>query len=461
MKIFYPIWVSDRQNGGLLPPNASAKYHKIEPGVDVRILMVGLNYAPEPVGIGPYSAGMVEALSKAGHDVRVIAGKPYYPSWKTDWRYRRLGYHRSVERGVRIVRCPHYVPAKPNGARRIFHHISFALSSFFPAIAVVVRFRPDVVIAVAPSLIAAPTALLAARIAGARSWLHVQDFEVEAAFATGLMDQHGTAARAALGFQRLAIRSFDVVSSISPQMCAKLATLGVASHRIAEFRNWSDLSRIHVLRNASPYRTEWGIDQPFIALYSGNIANKQGIEIIVEAARQLHYRRDILFLICGEGSQRNLLAEKAADLSNVRFMPLQPVERLGDLVGLASVHLLPQLAGAADLVLPSKLTNMLASGRPVIATAEPGTGLADEVEGCGIVVPPGNADAFSHAIAMLADEPARAADYGNVARCRAEERWSREAILDKFITRLEALVRENSAIAPPTGSVASIGDQTT
>jgi len=418
----------------------------------VRILLMGINYAPEPVGIGPYTTGLAQALAEAGHDVRVIAGTPYYPQWKVPEGFRRFGYQRSIERGVVVTRCPHYVPATPSGGRRILHHISFALSALPQALVTAIRFRPEVVMTIAPSLMSAPVALLAARMGGARSWLHVQDFEVEAAFAIGLMGESSPLAHAARRFQGWALKAFDRVSSISPQMCAKLATLGVRSDRIVQFRNWSDLSKIRVLDAPSPYRAEWGITQPVIALYSGNIANKQGIDIIIKAARRLRHRADILFVICGEGPQRQRLIEMAEGLPNVRFAPLQPMERLGELVGLASIHLLPQLAGAADLVLPSKLTNMLASGRPVVATAEAGTGLADEVEGCGIVIPPGDDKRFAGAISALADDPTSAEAFGEAARRRAEKRWSRDAILGDLIDRLDAL----GATAPTTSAAADV-----
>lgn len=405
----------------------------------MRILLIGINYAPEQVGIGPYTTGLAQAMAGAGHDVRVIAGKPYYPQWKVPDAFRRFGYLRAREQGVTITRCPHYVPAMPTGSKRILHHISFALSAFFPAMIDAFRLKPDIVMIIAPSLMGAPVARLAATIARARSWLHIQDFEIEAAFATGLMGDGGTLAKTALRFQDWALKSFDVVSSISPQMCAKLVALGVPKNRATQFRNWSDLSKIQVLAGPSPYREEWGITQPIVALYSGNIANKQGIGIIVDAARRLRDRGDILFLVCGDGPQKAQLVESAADLPNIRFMPLQPMERLGDLVGLASIHLLPQLAGAADLVLPSKLTNMLASGRPVVATADGGTGLANEVEGCGLIVPPGDVERFANAILTLADDPARTAELGKAARQRAEERWSRDSILGDLLAKIIGL----------------------
>ena len=72
-------------------------------------------------------------------------------------------------------------------------------------------------------------------------------------------------------------------------------------------------------------------------------------------------------------------------LPNVRFLDLQPNDRLNDLLGLADIHLLPQRSGAADLVMPSKLTGMLASGRAILATASPETQLSYALEGCGSV----------------------------------------------------------------------------
>ena len=201
----------------------------------------------------------------------------------------------------------------------------------------------------------------------------------------------------------------------------------------------------------SPYLDEWAIDRPMVALYAGNIANKQGLEIIVEAARLLEHRKDLLFAVCGDGPSRSRLVESAAGLSNIRFFDLQPAERLSDLLGMATIHLLPQIADAADLVLPSKLVNMLASGRPVVATASLGTGLAQEVAGCGIVVPPGDSAAFATAIERLADDVALRAELGIAARARAEERWSKVQILDRFEKSLRTIVE------PPTDAIQSTG----
>ncbi|MFD2134677.1 glycosyltransferase [Novosphingobium resinovorum] len=161
---------------------------------------------------------------------------------------------------------------------------------------------------------------------------------------------------------------------------------------------------------------------------------------MLDAARLLRHRNDLTFIICGQGPNRAALEELASDLTNIQFHDLQDRERLNELLGLATLHLMPQLAGAADLVLPSKLTNMLASGRPVVATAEPGTGLAEEIVDCGIITQPGSAKAFAEGIESLLDNPVLAAHYGENGRQRAEKRWAKDQILARLDAELVDVV---------------------
>lgn len=404
-----------------------------------RVLIVGINYAPEPVGIGPYTQGLAEALVAVGAEVQALVAKPYYPQWQTYPAYAGGGWQQTEEHGVKVTRCPIHVPAQPSGLKRIVHLASFALSALPFALRAALRpkaKRPELVVVLAPALLSVITAWLAAKLAGARLWIHVQDFEVEAALATGLMDQRGLAARLARWLEARLLRLGDKVSTISPQMCAKLREKGVAHDRVFEMRNWSDARFAPDAAGAKAIRAEWELGTRKVALYSGNIARKQGIEILVEAAQLLRHRSDIIFVICGEGPNRAELERLAMGLANVQLHDLQPAERMGAMLTMADLHLLPQIAGAADLVLPSKLTNMLASGRPVVATTEPGTGLYAEVDGCGTVTPPGDAKALADAIAQLADDPDRRAQLGAAARIRAAERWSKDAIIPRALGEL-------------------------
>jgi colanic acid biosynthesis glycosyl transferase WcaI len=405
----------------------------------MRLLLYGLNFAPEPTGVGKFSGEMAAWLAGRGHDVRVVAAPPYYPSWRRDrsvplWR-------EEVWRGVRVYRAPLYVPERPSGATRLAHLASFAASSFPLAWWQAVAFHPHAVIAVAPTLLTAPGALAAAALARARSWLHVQDFETEAAFELGIVG--GSAARKpALATERWLLRRFDRVSTISEPMRRRLIEKGVAPERTHLLPNWADLEAIRPLTGPSPLRAELGIPaDAVVALYAGTLGEKQGLEILVEAARLLAAAPGLLIAVAGEGPARARLLAAVGHLPNLRLLPLQPAERLNDLLNLADIHLLPERPQAADLVMPSKLGGMLASGRPIVAAVRRDGAAAAALEGAGVIVAPGDAAALAGAVEKLAADPARRARLGASARQAAERDWDREIILQRFEAALEAATK--------------------
>jgi colanic acid biosynthesis glycosyl transferase WcaI len=159
--------------------------------------------------------------------------------------------------------------------------------------------------------------------------------------------------------------------------------------------------------------------------------------IIPEVAKLLAGRRDILFVVCGDGALKPELESRTRDLRNVRLLALQPFEYLGELLTMANIHLLPQSSDAADLVLPSKLTGMLASGRPVVATCAPDTELASVVSHCGVITAPDNPEHLASIIVKLADDPRLMAELGARARAWAEEHLERDAVLGKMFASMQ------------------------
>jgi colanic acid biosynthesis glycosyl transferase WcaI len=407
----------------------------------MRILVCGINYAPELIGIGKYTSEMCAALVARGHEVKVVTAPPYYPAWIISPGYTGLRYRRETLGSVEVTRCPLYVPRQPSGGRRLLHHASFAASSG-PAIFRRARsFKPDVLFAIAPSLVVAPFAYVAARVSGAASWLHMQDFEIDAAFDLGLLSNIRIK-QLALAIERRLLRSFDRVSSISPAMVGRLQEKGVEPARVVELRNWVDTSAVVPGQRMTSYRAALGISEhAVVALYAGNMAVKQGLESIAEAAKSLAERSsNVAFLLCGAGPMRASLERATSGLSNVRFLDLQPSEMLPELLATADIHLLPQRAKAADLVLPSKLAGALASGRPIVAMAAPGTGLEKEVRDAGIAVPPGNNVAFANAIEKLAKDPESRERLGTAARLIALKRWDTTKIINELEKTLLQLV---------------------
>ncbi len=509
----------------------------------LRILLHGLNYAPEEIGIGKYSGEMVADLLTRGCEVTVVTTPPYYPQWKIrkgfrGWWYavekshpsqcvadanstlfqtpglshslpkqRSVTFENNFPRTTeqlpepagttfsessfryKIIRCPLWVPRNVNGWKRIVHLASFGLSSIPVVLWQAVRFRPDVIMTVEPAAICMPTTWLASKLCRAKAWLHVQDFEVDAAFELGILKQP-LLKKIALAIEAWLMRSFDRVSSISPKMVERLQSKGVEFTHTRLFPNWVDCQEMRPLEDDEmdmrkmdqgeqwdPYsmaakplsgnvataaltycddrirqlRIKFGIPiDKCIALYAGNIGTKQGLELIIEAARRLKAETEIYFVVCGHGAAHATLALSAQSLDNLQLLPVQPFAVFNELMNCANIHLLPQKGDAADLVMPSKLTGMLATGRPVVACASPRTQIAQVVEGRGCVVPPGDEVAFTQAIKALAGNPLQRQALGRAARQYAIQHLGREAILTRFANELRKLVELESTIEVTT-----------
>jgi colanic acid biosynthesis glycosyl transferase WcaI len=426
----------------------------------LKILVYGLNYAPELTGIGKYTGEMSSWLAARGHDVRVVTAPPYYPAWSVREDYRGKLY--PTENASRhnpaepiVYRVPLYVPAVPTGLKRMAHLCSFMLGSL-PVMLRQAFWRPEIVFTVVPTFFGAPLALLVAQASDAASWLHVQDFEVDAAFDLGLLPGNGTVHAMALGLEKTFTRAFSRVSSISTRMVDRALTKGVHAGQAILFPNWVDVDAVYPQCADIPnsFREELDLRGKIILLYSGNMGAKQGLELLAPLASAFasggcYADPRVHFLFCGDGAFRPQLEDLVADRTNVTLLPLQPLSRLNDLLNAADVHLLPQRAGAADLVMPSKLTGMLSSGRPVIVTAAPDTQVARVIAGnsygqldphapCGVVVPAEDEDALHAATARLVANASLRAQLGRAARQYAVEYLGKQQVLEAFERNLYA-----------------------
>jgi colanic acid biosynthesis glycosyl transferase WcaI len=411
----------------------------------MRILIYGINFAPELTGIGKYSGEMAAFLAEKGHEVRMITAPPYYPQWRILPEYKGAAYTQELWQGVRVYRCPLWVPTRSaqhpqiSGLQRIFHLASFAISSL-PVALKQIGWHPDRVIVLAPSIFNAPLAVLIARLAGGKSWLHIQDFELDAALRLKMLPGLGMFFRMAAWAEAALYRAFDCVSTISNRMLVHLTQKGPPPNRMILFPNWVDTHQIFPISGYNILRHELKLDDSRqIILYSGNMGQKQGLEVLVEAARRLVNENKLLFLLCGEGAAKPQLEKLANDLPNVQFLPIQPLERLNELLNLADIHVLPQSAAAADLVMPSKLTGMLASGRPIIVTASSGTELANVMDGLGWVIPPDDPDKLVDAILSLIHQPETQIELGRRGRSFVEQTWAKELVLERFLLSLQSL----------------------
>jgi colanic acid biosynthesis glycosyl transferase WcaI len=402
-----------------------------------------LNYAPELIGVGKFTGEIGRHFSDQGVDVIVVAAQPHYPEWQV-LAPARNRYSVMQGRDGRIFRCPLFLRRPMRGVWRILAPATFTVTSLPVLVWAIIRYRPSTILCVEPTLFAAPAALALASLFKSRAVLHVQDLEVDAAFAVGHIGANRQIKSLAKAIESILLRKYDVVVTISRNMQEKLAEMGVPRERLELVRNWVDFEQIKPANKPSCYRNELGFSPfDYVVQYSGSIGRKQALHTLLEAARLLSDKTGIRFLIAGEGPEKDGLVRNYGALPNVTFLGLQPPNRMNEFLACADLHVIPQLAGAADLVLPSKLGGMLASGRPVLVQAAPCTELSTFLGKAVAYCEPGSADDMASAI--LRCHANRYNDSRMDWRLQLASQLSKRVAMDQF-TRICELERPPVAV---------------
>jgi colanic acid biosynthesis glycosyl transferase WcaI len=417
----------------------------------MRLHLFSYNYAPEPTGIPYYNTELATWLARrARWEVTVYTGIPHYPWWRVPAEYQGKRYWSGrgdeVMSGVRVQRVPHYVPTAPvSGRKRMALDATWLLSAWLRTF--VARRRPHVILLVAPPF-------LSGLLGMALRWrwrvpvvYHVQDLQVDAAIDLGMLNAR---LAGALGWlERLVLPRMDLVTTVSPGMGKRLQRKAPVRRPVELFPNWTDTARMRPV-SGQEVRAEWGVaPDELVVAYSGNLGKKQGLDVLLRAFALLERRPEARFVLAGEGAERDALEALASELglSRLRFLPLAPQERLAEFLCAADVHCIPQRQAMTDLAMPSKLLNIMAVARPVVATADPASYLGRFVRasGCGLVVDTGSADALAGGIAQLLDDPALRERCGVAGRRFVAAHLSIERVLGRFARRMASLVGQHRA----------------
>ena len=406
----------------------------------MRILLWGINYAPEVTGIAVYNQMLAEWLAARGHETEVVTSFAYYPSWrKRPEDARKLLASESLN-GVRIHRCWHYVPRRIRSSKRILHEASFVCLTFLRALALR---RPDVVFVPSPPL---PLGVAASVYSFLRRvpWVfHVQDLQPDAAVALKMLPD-GTFARLLYAIEAFAYRRATLVSGISEGMLRAFNDKGVPAAKQLYFPNPAPLLDPAELPKPGRFRAAQGIPADTrIALYSGNLGVKHGLDILINAAELLRHDERYLFVICGDGAKKADLvtAAERLGLPNIRFLPLQPQEIFSQMLVDADVCLVTQQPGSGAAFFPSKLLNILGHLRPVVTVADDDSALKIAVdEGkFGLNVIPGDAKALAEAIQRVCSDATDWAEMCANGRCFVAQ-FDRETVLQRIEAELQAIV---------------------
>lgn len=405
----------------------------------MRILFFGINYYPELTGIGKYTGEACQWLAKQGHAVEVITTMPYYPAWQISKAYKGKMWHTELIDEVKVHRCPLYVPSKVTALKRILLELSFVLASLVYWAKALFAQKFDVVVCVCPPFQLGFLPLLYSKIKGVPYIYHVQDLQIDIAHEMGMIESQKVIGLL-FSIEKYLMNKAAVVSSISEGMLRKISLKGLQHKNFWLFPNWVDTNTIKPLPSEQSLRKELGYTElDFIVQYAGTIAEKQGLEMLIEVAHALPH---IQFMLVGEGGFKQKLSEKVtnAGLKNIKFFGLQPYEKLANLLATGNIHLVLQKKSASDLVLPSKLTGILAAGACALVTAESGTSLFEVIDKnqVGILIEPESVYALVEGIKVASKQDLNI--YKQNARVYAEKWLDREQIMRNFEENLKILI---------------------
>ena len=407
----------------------------------MRIIVWGINYAPEITGISPHNVALCDSLHRQGHDVEMLTTFSYYPAWRKCPEDEGEIYRTDSINGVPVHRCWHYVPARVSAWKRIIHEGSFVVMSTLRAL---VLSRPDIFVVVSPPLLLGAAAWFVCEIKRVPFVFHVQDLQPDAAVGLGMLRQ-GWFTRALFWLEKFAYRHATRVSGISDEIVDAFRRKGVPGEKLLLFPNTVVIPDTENIPHRGDFRSKNGFRaDEFLAIYAGNLGVKQGLEILVDAAALLTDKAQIRIILCGDGAERPALekAVKERQLTNVSMLSLKSGREYQELLVDADVSLITQQSSSGNAFFPSKLLVTLAHASPVLTVADEESALAKAVHagGFGVNVTPGNPQRVADALGQMAEHPVKLTEWGSAGR-KYVARFDQQPVMQRFFEQLAALAR--------------------
>lgn len=384
------------------------------------------SYWPDFGATGQLLTELAEDLVRVhGWDVTVVAGYPLRSNALASPKLPQGSEGGSLpssewRNGVHILRAAGSTLDPKQFVGRAANYVSYFTTAALKGLTIR---KPDVVVALTDPPIIGLAALATASKAGAPFVFLCEDIFPEVA--TLLEDFHSKTVNAALTrVNRFLVRRARRVIALGDTMKRRLVEgKGADPAKVSVIHNWADCSAVTPGPRDNPFARQHGLVDRFVVLHAGNIGLSQELEIVLHAAAHLRDRPDIVFVFVGDGAKKKDLEDLAArrDLCNVVFLPYQPREAMDQSYATADASLVSLRRGLAGVIVPSKVYNVLASGRPCIAAVEDDCEVAQIVHeaDCGFVINPGDAAALRTRVLELAGDRDRATAMGARARCAA------------------------------------------
>ena len=401
----------------------------------LRIGYLVQQFVPE-VGAGPARvAEMARRWTDAGAEVTIITAMPNRPEGRIHPRYRGKLFVEETWEGVRVLRS--WLFARPGGGlvTTLLNNGTFALTATLHALTKAGPF--DVLIASSPPYFPLGVGVLLQWLWGTPLVLELRDLWPEYLVEMGLVRSAG-AVQTVLAIDRAILGRAAHIVTVTEPLQRRLIEKGISAERVTVVSNGVDPAMYFPANDAPPASALEARKGTVVVGYLGNFGAGQGLGVVLDAARRLAAGREpVRFVLAGDGTDRDRICAEAERLSlpNMDILPAVPKEHTRAFYNNCDVCLvplapLPIFSGA----LPTKLFEIMACGRPVVASA---SGLVPEVlaaSGAGWSVPPGDGEALARALSQLVHRPAgERAAMGARGTRYVNERFHRGALAARYL----------------------------
>lgn len=419
----------------------------------MNILFVCQYYPPEGCAPAARVSELARYWVRAGHAVTVLTGFPNHPTGIIHEAYRKKIHHlvvRETMDEVRVVRT--WLAARPNRKawERIVNYSSFCVSA---TISGMLLPRADVVIATSPTLLVGLAGWAIARARRLPFIFEVRDLWPESLNGVGYGGENSLLGKALRVLARFLYRRSDHLVTVSSGLRDYLVQqCRVTPEKVSVVENGVDVDLFAPASNSEGTRAVLGLQNRFVVSYVGTLGPSHGLNTLLEAAARLQHRLpDTRFLVVGEGGDKDLLAQSAAErrLANVLFLGQQPRERVPQLLGASDICLVPlKKADVFKLVLPSKMFESMACARPVVLSVDGVARQLLEESGGGLAIEPENAQALAEAVIRLHDHSELRMALGANARAYVVKHFRRDRLAQRYASTLQSLLTNGHASQP-------------
>jgi glycosyltransferase involved in cell wall biosynthesis len=376
-------------------------------------------------------------LASQGHQVTIIASPISYLTGKAHSAKIPWSEKQSDGDRITILRAYTYPSLHLSFAFRLISFFSFMVSSFLIGLGVK---NIDLVWGTSPPIFQGITAWALARIKRLPFLFEVRDLWPAFAVAVGVL-RNTLLIRLSEWLESFLYHRADLVVVNSPGFIQHVKSRGARNVELVP--NGTDTTMFNPNVDGRAFRQSHDLDAKFVVLYAGAHGLSNDLGVVLEAAKSLQSRKDIIIVLLGDGKDKPALQAQAAreGLENILFLsPIPKVEMPGALAAADACIAILKPIEMYKTTYPNKVFDYMASGKPVVLAID---GVIREVieNACGgIPVRPGDPEALSQAILHLADNPELSHRLGHQARSYVQTHFDRVILASRLMEIMLGMV---------------------